>query len=126
MENNTEFVIQRKFEVLKDVLDEQSRRLWAAVEAEALGRGGITSVSKATGLSRTTIYEGIRRIAELKEKPSKGKKRIRLPGGGRKPVVKADPSVLVDIERLVDPVTRGDPQSPLRWTCKSVRHLAVA
>ena len=126
MQANVEQMIRKKFDSLKGVLDEQTRRLWAAAEAKALGRGGISSVSRATGLSRTTIHQGIRGLAPAPELFARGRKRIRSPGGGRKPVVEYDPTVRVDLERLVDPLTRGDPQSPLRWTCKSVRQLAAA
>jgi hypothetical protein len=116
--------IRDKFNVLSPVMDERLRRLWAAAEATALGRGGIGAVAAATGLSRTTIARGIReqRALSLDEVPSR---RIRRVGGGRKSVTIQDPSLLADLESLVDPVTRGDPQSPLRWTCKSTCRLAA-
>jgi hypothetical protein len=105
------------------VLDERGRRAVAASEALTIGWGGITAVSRATGLSRQTIRLG---IAELTGTvPSAAPDRIRRPGGGRKKTSDLDPTVGDDLERLVDPVTRGDPESPLRWTCKSVRQLAA-
>lgn len=122
MNEDVIYTVQKKFELLKPILDEQSRRLWAATEAKALGRGGVSSISKATGLSRTTIYQGIKEI----ENPiiqSKNNRQIRSSGGGRKQIVAYDATILKDLEKLVDPETRGDPESPLRWTCKSVRQL---
>jgi len=106
------------------VLDERGRRAVAAAEALAYGWGGITAVARATGLSRSVIALGMRELRG--EVPSAGPGRIRRPGGGRKKLVATDPTVRADLERLVEPVTRGDPQSPLRWTCKSVRKLAAA
>ncbi len=126
MDRELENTIREKFVVLKPILDEQARRLWAATEAKSLGRGGISIVSRATGISRTTIHEGINHLA-ANESPSPQKGgRIRRAGGGRKPITEYDPTVLADLERLVEPVTRGDPESPLRWTCKSVRQLSAA
>jgi Rhodopirellula transposase DDE domain len=108
-------------------MNEQLRRLWAAAEATALGRGGIAAVAEATGLSRVTITAGMaeqrRQVTGEAAPPSRG---MRRPGGGRKGVTPTDRTMLRDLESLVDPVTRGDPQSPLRWTCKSTRHLAAA
>jgi transposase len=114
--------LARKFEVLARVLDERTRRLVAAAEAEALGFGGISVVAQASGLSRGTVIRG---IAELKTatKPARGQ-RIRRKGAGRKRTVDQDATLKRDLEALVEPVTRGDPESPLRWTCKSVRQLA--
>jgi len=114
--------IGRRFGLLEGLLDERLRRCVAAAEAETIGRGGIAAVSRATGVSRRAIRVG---IAELKA--PKGKRlvgRVRQPGGGRKRTVDKDPKLLVDLERLIEPTTRGDPESPLRWTCKSVRVLA--
>ena len=119
-------MVRAKFHSLKPVLDEQSRRVWAAAEARALGRGGISSVANATGLSRATIHRGIRELDSPAKAFGEGRRRIRSPGGGRKRITECDPTVRGDLERLVDPVTRGDPESPLRWTCKSVRQLALA
>jgi hypothetical protein len=94
----------------------------AASEALALGWGGITRVAQATGLSRKAIALGIREVTGVVAPAARG--RIRRPGGGRKPLAAHDPTLRADLERLVEPVTRGDPDSPLRWTCKSVRQLA--
>lgn len=126
MDKELENTIREKFVALKSVLDEQSRRLWAATEANSLGRGGVSVVSRATGLSRTTIHEGIKNIAAFDSSTLPKKRRIRTSGGGRKPITKYDPSILADLEQMVEPVTRGDPESPLRWTCKSVRQLEAA
>jgi len=117
-------LIKQKFEALEPLMDERMRRLWAAAEATALGRGGVTAVSIATGLSRTTIARAVRQ--QLGGTPGEGPTpRLRRPGGGRKPAVVHDATLLRDLESLVDPVTRGDPQSPLRWTWKSTRRLAT-
>jgi len=115
--------LARKFGFLARVLDERTRRLVAAAEAEALGFGGVTAVARATGLSRGTVIRG---IAELRvaPKPVTGR-RIRRPGAGRKKTVEQDATLKRDLESLVEPVTRGDPESSLRWTCKSVRQLAA-
>ena len=118
-----EQIIKQKFVVLDPLLDERTRRLWAACEARALGWGGIAVVSQATGLSRTTISAGLREYAQQVERVPVSRTRRR--GGGRKRLTRHDPRLLQDLERLVDPVTRGDPQSPLRWTCKSTRKLAT-
>ena len=117
--------IRRKFEALRPVMDERMRRHWTAVEATELGWGGVSTVSLATGLSRTTITAGIQELKERREAPTvETSSRIRRPGGGRKSVTASDPRLLDALEALVEPVTRGDPQSPLRWTLKSTRRLA--
>lgn len=113
--------IREKFLKIVPVMTERSRRIWAATEAQALGYGGISAVSRATGLSRNTIQQGIR---ELESPEDLSPDRVRRPGGGRKPASVIDPCLREDLERLIDPVTRGDPESPLRWTCKSTRKLA--
>ncbi len=113
--------IKQRFSVLRKVLDERSRRWVAASESLAVGRGGISAVSRATGVSRQVIRQG---IVELKQPAVAPRGRIRRPGGGRKRIAERDPSLKSDLEKLVEPVTRGDPESPLRWTCKSVRKLA--
>jgi transposase len=115
--------LSRKFDVLTRVLDERTRRLVAAAEASAIGRGGVTLVAQASGLSRGTVIRG---IAELKTapKPARGQ-RIRRKGAGRKRTVDQDVTLKRDLEALVEPVTRGHPETPLRWTCKSVRQLAA-
>ena len=114
--------IKRRFELVAGELNERSRRLVAASEAVAIGWGGISAVSRATGLSRKAISHGIK---ELQERGEGSEGRIRRIGGGRKTTVSKDPSLREDLERLVEPLTRGDPESPLRWTCKSVRSLEV-
>src|SRR5216684_2015531 len=115
--------LARKFDVLARVLDERTRRLVAAAEAESLGFGGVTAVAQASGLSRGAVIRG---MAELKvaPKPARGQ-RIRRRGAGRKRTIDQDATLKRDLESLVEPVTRGDPESPLRWTCKSVRQLAT-
>jgi transposase len=117
--------VRRKFAALEPVLDERARRQWAAAEALELGWGAISTVAEATGMSRVTITNG---IGELKARQgSAGEQattRIRRPGGGRKPLTETDPELMQALESLVDPVTRGDPMSPLRWTCKSTYKLA--
>jgi hypothetical protein len=120
-------VIAEKFASLESVLDERARRLWAAAEAHAIGRGGISRVAEATGLSRITIRSG---LSELRPSPPitglgaiAGRTRRR--GGGRKALTEHDPKLEHALEILVDPVTRGDPMSPLRWTCKSAANLAA-
>src|SRR5437588_1433157 len=118
--------VRQKFEMLRPVLTERVRRQWAASEALSLPRGGITLVARATGLSRTTIWAGIR---ELRAGPpprpdADPSPRSRRTGGGRHCVEVDDPTLCRDLEQLVDPATRGDPMSALRWTCKSTRALA--
>jgi hypothetical protein len=118
--------VRQKYELLGPVMTERMRRQWAASEALTLARGGLTLVAEATGLSRTTIWAGIRelqnRTAPDAEEP--GPQRSRRVGGGRHLVEAKDPTLVGDLENLVDPATRGDPMSPLRWTCKSTRRLA--
>jgi hypothetical protein len=120
--------LRRRYESLTPVLNERIRRLWAATEAREIGWGGVTTVALATGLSPTTIGAGLQELRASAVGPTAGSSslRIRRSGGGRKPATSYDPSLLADLEALVDPVTRGDPQSPLRWTCKSTRKLAEA
>ena len=117
----TEESIRFRYEQLTPTLDERSLRLFAATEAAALGRGGVSRVSRITGIARTTITRGQR---ELADGASAANNRIRRPGGGRKKVVTLDPVALQELERLVEPLSRGDPDSPLRWTCKSIRTLS--
>ena len=116
-------MVRDKFKLLRASLNERTRRQWAATEALALGHGGVTVVSEATGLSRPTISAGIRELGQKKA----GKlpvHRVRRPGGGRKRLTAKDPGLLPALKSLVEPTARGDPESPLRWTCKSVRRLA--
>jgi hypothetical protein len=113
--------IKQRYERLAGELNERARRLFAANEAMALGWGGIAVVARATGLSRQGIVDGIQ---ELREGQRAGEGRVRRKGGGRKRNVRKDSSLSEDLERLMAPVTLGDPESPLRWTSKSVRKLA--
>jgi len=113
--------IREKYLALRDALDERARRLWAATEARAAGRGGFTAVLQATGMSSRTLARGMR---ELDSGEKLSPTRIRRPGGGRKAAKILDPSLVVALEELVEPVTRGDPESPLRWTSKSLRRLS--
>ncbi|GAC1495356.1 MAG: ISAzo13 family transposase [Gemmatimonadaceae bacterium] len=119
--------IRFRYNSLASVMDERMTRLWAASEAEALGRGGIAAVTKATGILKKRIRCGVRDLVELRRSPPTEpprQQRVRRPGAGRKPLTLKDPTLVPDLDSLVDPVTRGDPESPLRWTCKSVRKLA--
>jgi transposase len=117
--------IQRRFQSLEWALDERMRRLWAAAEANAVGYGGVSLVSKATGISHRVIRQGKKEL-ENKSSPSQiaNTRRIRKEGGGRKKTVIKDPTIIRDLETLLEPYSRGDPMSPLRWTSKSVRKLA--
>lgn len=117
--------IRRKFAALDAVLDERARRQWAAAEAQELGYGGISRVAQATGLARDTIRAGLRELRYRQGHPDEAVSlRLRQPGAGRKALTTLDPGLLAALERLVEPLTRGDPESPLRWTCKSTRTLA--
>jgi hypothetical protein len=115
--------IRRKFQALAPLLDERTRRHWAAAEACELAWGGVSCVAMATGMSRTTIATGIK---ELKAQTGDAtpSSRLRRPGGGRKSLDYHDAELWAALDRLVEPVTRGDPETPLRWTCKSTRRLA--
>lgn len=118
-------MLPKKYKALKRHLNERALRLCAAADAEALGRGGVTLVAECCGMARNTIYAGIRDLhGSIPQTTQTGEPRIRKVGGGRKPLVALDNSLTSDLDRLVDPVTRGDPQSPLRWTCKSTTKLA--
>ncbi|MFW5811043.1 MAG: ISAzo13 family transposase [Thermodesulfobacteriota bacterium] len=116
--------IKGKYKALKTELDERGRRLWAAAEAESLGHGGVRAVSKATGIAESTIRIGRRQIKPSIEKGVPEIRRIRKEGGGRKPLTEKDSDLLKVLDSLVEPTSRGDPMSPLRWTCKSTRRLA--
>jgi hypothetical protein len=118
-----EAAIRQRYQVLADVADERVRRLMLAAEALAIGHGGQVAVARATGVSRTMIQRGIREVLQPELRAPKG--RVRRPGGGRKAMVTIDPTLRADLERLVEPTSRGDPESPLRWTCKSIRKLAA-
>jgi transposase len=115
-------IIQEKYKALNSILDERGKRIWAAVEARSLQHGGISKVAKATGLSRTTIHVGFKELESGESSAPPG--RIRKKGGGRKPLTHHAPDIISALDALVEPTTRGDPESPLRWTCKSTRHLA--
>jgi hypothetical protein len=117
--------IADKFQALGAFMDERMRRHWAATEARAYGWGGVAAVSLATGLSPHTIRKGVRELASRAACPDAPlPERLRAPGAGRKCCTDADGALAAALEQLVDPVTRGDPQSPLRWTCKSTTQLA--
>jgi hypothetical protein len=116
--------IQTKYGSLKPEMDERSRRQWAAAEARDVGWGGITAVAKATGMSRVTITAGLRELMLPEEERVSEASRVRRPGGGRKLLTETDLGLLAALEGLIEPATRGDPESPLRWTCKSTRLLA--
>jgi transposase len=117
--------IRVKYWGLAPVMDERMRRQWAAIEASSLGWGGVSAVAQATGLARNTIQAGMREVAHRAAHPREAvENRIRRPGGGRKRLTETDSQLLAALEALVDPATRGDPESPLRWTCKSTAKLA--
>ena len=116
-----ESVLKQKVALLWPHLDERARRLFAASEARQLGHGGVSTVSRACGLSRVTITKGLQEL----EDPPLAAGRVRRPGGGRPAMVVIDPDLPSRLEALVEPLTRGDPESPLRWTSKSTRALAV-
>jgi hypothetical protein len=119
---NTEDEVRQKFDALSPVMDERLTRLWAAAEADVLGRGGIALVERATGMSRTTIRQG---LEELREGVSvEDVVQVRRAGGGRPSIEDTSPGIVPALEALVDPLTRGDPESPLKWTSKSTRKLA--
>jgi hypothetical protein len=126
--------IQAKYQALSSRMDEATLRLWVAAEARSLGRGGVSLVAKAAGVSRTTIYAGLAEI-EAASKTSKRRgaasaaaseptRRVRTAGGGRKKLIDLDLGLLDALDALVEPTSRGDPMSPLRWTCKSTTRLA--
>jgi hypothetical protein len=119
--------VRRKFELLRPLMNERMRRHWAACEALTLQRGGVTLVAQATGLSRTTIWSGLRELRQAEESPAESLRpeHIRHAGAGRPSLAESDPTLVKDLLDLVEATTRGDPQSPLRWTCKSTRNLAV-
>ena len=112
--------VYQRFMVVAPYLTEQTRRGWAAAEAQTIGDNGNTIVAEATGMSRTTIIKAQREVERATDPPDLQ----RRPGGGRKPLTERDESLLADLDCLIDPATRGDPESSLRWTCKSTYHLA--
>jgi hypothetical protein len=118
----TEAAVADRFAALAPFLDERQRRLWVGAEARVLGHGGVSLVARATGISRPTIYKA---LSEL-QAPPEADGRVRRPGGGRKRLRELDPGLEAALDALVDPDSRGDPMSPLRWTCKSTGQLALA
>ncbi len=119
--------IATKYLSLAPLMDERMRRQWAAAEARAYGWGGLRAVSSVIGMSPNTIQKGLAELAQREETPDMPlPSRLRVEGGGRKRCSEADPELVAALEQLVEPVTRGDPGSPLRWTCKSTTHLAAA
>jgi hypothetical protein len=119
--------VRKKFELLAPVMDERMMRLWAAAEAMVLGRGGHAAIQAATGIRSKRIRAGVRDLEELRQNPPSEPahlQRVRREGGGRTPLEKQDPKLTEALDALIDPVTRGDPETPLRWTTKSTRKLA--
>jgi hypothetical protein len=113
--------IEKKYDAVSYCLNERGKRLWAAAEAESYGRGGITLVSQATGLSNATIHKGLK---ELRDPIPPTDRRLRKAGGGRKKITEQNKEILNVLDSLVDPTARGDPESHLKWTSKSVRNLS--
>src|SRR5438552_8282280 len=118
--------VRAKFQLLLPLMTERLPRQWAACEAQSLGRGGVSLVAQATGLSRTTIWAGRRELQRRAYQPQDdlAPERVRAPGGGRHLVEQNDAALLTALRDLVEASTRGDPQSPLFWTSKSTRKLA--
>ena len=114
-------IIEKKYNAVSYCLNERGRRLWAAAEAESYGRGGIALVCEATGLSNATIHKGLK---ELRDPTPVTNHRLRKEGGGRKKITKKNKEILSVLDGLVDPTARGDPESHLKWTSKSVRNLS--
>src|SRR5712691_11153560 len=119
-----EAVLREKYQALAPLMNERSRRLWAATEAQALGHGGQTLLAHVTGMARSTVYLGMQELGRPAKSLRPAAGRIRHPGGGRNLLIAEYPDLPGALEALVEPTSRGDPQSPLRWTCKSVRRLA--
>jgi len=114
--------IRQKYTALAPLLNERTRRCWAATEARALGYGGISIVAEALGIARGTIHVGLAEVQA--QETAIVPQRVRRIGGGRQPLTVKDPTLVEALNALVEPTTRGDPESPLRWTCKSTTHLA--
>ena len=121
-DHELEAIIVEKYAAVEAFLDERERRIWAATESRAIGYGGDALVSDATGLSRPTIRAGRREIESGRIAPG----RVRRAGAGRPGIEQSQPGIKQALERRVDPLTRGDPESPLRWTCKSRAKLTAA
>lgn len=113
--------LRKRWKEMSGVLDEQSRRRWAASEAKALGRGGVSCVAWVTGLARRTIYRG---LEDIRSRHKAGAGRVRKRGGGRHRKIVQDPTLLAEIKALIEPTTRGDPMRPLLWTSRSLRRLS--
>jgi hypothetical protein len=125
--DNEDALITARYRALEGVLDERQRRLYAAAEAQVLGHGGAKRVWLATGVARGSILAGLKELEQvLKEQQGTAneRRRIRRPGAGRKKLLEQDPTIRIALERLVEPMTVGDPETPLRWTCKSLMHLS--
>ena len=118
--------IRRKYRVVAPELDERRRRQWAAAEAREAGYGGVSLVARATGLARSTIHAGLRDLRSSTRERVVAAQRVRRTGGGRRPLMTTDPALITALVALIEPTTRGDPESPLRWTCKSTAQLADA
>src|SRR3954453_7678791 len=114
--------IRQRSAALSSILDERGRRRLVAAGAKAAGYGGIAAVWRATGVATSTIGRGLRELAEA---PALTAGRVRRAGGGRKPAVVADPDLMRDLKALVEPTARGDPEGPLRWSCKSLRRKSL-
>jgi hypothetical protein len=114
--------IRERWQVVEQELDERGRRMWVAAEARSHGWGGIAAVVRATGISEATVRRGIAEVAAGERAPAG---RVRRAGAGRKPILEVDPELPAALESLIDPVTRGDPESPLRWTSKSIAKLTA-
>jgi hypothetical protein len=125
MDADAEAVVRAKFEALAGVLNEVQTRLWAAAEARSYGHGGVVLVARATGLARGTIATGLRDLDDPAHRTQLAAGRVRRPGGGRKTLTTTQPGLAAALEDLVAPATRGDPESPLRWTSKSTTKLAA-
>ena len=120
--NSMESAIRRRFSAVAPILDERQRRLWTAAEAKAVGYGGVSLVARATGITRPTIHAGLKELATGSVLPAG---RVRRPGAGGKSLTATQPGLKAALDALVEPTARGDPESPLRWTCKGVRRLAA-
>jgi hypothetical protein len=116
--------LRRKYRVVAPELDERRRRQWAAAEAREIGYRGVSVVARATGLARSTIHAGLRDVRTSRQQRVRAAERIRRAGGGRRPLTTSAPALLTALLALIEPTTRGDPESPLRWTCKSTTQLA--
>jgi hypothetical protein len=121
--NSMEVAVRQRFADVEGTLNERQRRIWAAAEAKQLGYGGVSTVARATGISRRAIHIGLRELTD--HTTAVPRERIRRPGGGRKPLTITQPELENVLDALVEPTSRGDPMSPLRWTCLSVRRLAA-